>query len=250
MAFGGLLGAVLLIGTGATAAQADDCDFRVQGVLPLPDAVVLRTMRCLVAELARVKRENAELRRRLSAVENLLTELPAPYSSVDGVVTETPGRAIGTASFLLSARTTGGANALQLDQRVLDEVCGTKGGCAVMLAFRQTGLTNDGPKVGLLTGPCQFTFEPGNRAWTLGEGCGMPSRSGVDGDRFATGSEALEPVIVTSGGACLFSESEPARGIGNADGFQPDEGPGFFLVAMPARQPDGIRRFECELVFK
>ncbi len=227
---------------------ADNCNFRVEGIRALPDAVVLRTLRCLVIELDRVQRENAALKRRLGEIESLLNELPAAFSNVDGVITEVPGRAIGTATFVLNARATGGANALPVTQRVLDEVCGTKGGCALSLVFRQIGLFNDAPKASVLTGPCQFTYMPKDRSWTLSEGCGTPGRSGVDGDRFASDAAERDSVILSSGGACLFSESEPGRGIGEADQFQPDQGPGFFLVAMPVRQPDGIRRFQCELV--
>ena len=223
------------------------CDFEVEGAASLPDAVIVRTLRCLVIELNRVRRENTDLRTRLEEVEGLLTELPAEFSNINGEVTEDPERAIGTATFLLSARSTGGANALPIDERALFEVCGASGGCAVSLAFRQIGLFNDEPKDSILTGPCQLTYAPDTREWNLGAGCGTGPISGKDGDRLSSAADA-DPVIVASGGACILSESEPSRSVGTQDGFQRDTAPGLFLVAMPSRQPDGIRRFECELV--
>ncbi len=235
-----------MLPTDASARVA--CDFEVEGAVYLPDAAVVRTLRCLVVELARLKRENAALKRRLAEVEGLLTELPAAYSNVDGVVTEELGRAIGTATFVLSARSTGGANALPIEQRVLDEVCGVSGGCAVSVVFRQIGLFNDEPKDSVLTGPCQFTYAPDDGDWTLGSGCGSGPISGTDGDRLSGEAAAADPVIVSSGGACIFSESAPSRSVGTENGFQRDTAPGLFLVAMPSRQPDGIRRFQCELV--
>ncbi len=228
-------------------AAAVNCDFKVEGAAALPDAVVVRTLRCLVVEINRVRQENAALKRRLDVVEGLLTELPAAYLNVNGEITEEPGRAIGTATFVLSARSTGGPNFLPVEQPVLEEVCGASGGCAVSIAFRQIGLFNDEPKDSVLTGPCQFNYATNSKEWTLGEGCGTGPLSGKDGDRL-TGSVSAGPVIAASGGACIFSESEPRRSVGTEDGFQRDTAPGLFLVAMPARQPNGIRRFECVLV--
>ena len=243
--------AVLIVSLGhpspGVAQERLACDFKVEGVAALPDAVVLRTLRCLVVELNRVRRENAELRQRLGDVDGLLTELPAAFVNDNGQVTEEVGRAIGTATFRLSARSTGGPNTLPVDQRVLEEVCGASGGCAVSVAFRQIGLFNDEPKDSILTGPCQFSYAIESKEWTLGEGCGTGPLSGKDGDRL-TGSVSADPVIAASGEACIFSESEPSRSVGTEDGFQRDTAPGLFLVAMPARQPNGIRRFECELV--
>lgn len=226
---------------------AQNCQFRVETSV-MPEAQRVRILRCLVNELARVRRENAELKRRMSEIEALLVELPAEYANVDGVVSHAEGRAIGRASFLLSARSTGGASALPLDQRVLAEVCGKSGGCAVSVVFRQISLFNAEEKDRVLTGPCQFTYAPATGEWTLGAGCGVAPRSGKDGDQTVSGEDTVEPVLVRSGGACLFAESEPSRSVGREDGFQRDHSPGLFLVAMPARQPEGIRRFECELV--
>ena len=149
---------------------------------------------------------------------------------------------------VLSARTTGGANALPIDQSVLEEMCSRTGGCAVSIAFRQLGLFDGGAKGSVLTGPCQFTYAADSGAWSIGAGCGGGPLSGVDGDQSATAAAATDPVIVSSSGACLLSESEPGRGVGQNGGFARDHRKGLFLIAMPSGQPDGIRRFQCELV--
>ncbi|MEM7719418.1 MAG: hypothetical protein AAF222_09445 [Pseudomonadota bacterium] len=248
-----------LWGCVVTSASASDCSFAVKGASAIPDAAVLRTLRCLVVELDRLQRENAALKerlrrenaaleKRLRAAEALLTELPAAYSNIDGVITQDEGRAIDTATFVLSARSTGGASALPIDQRVLEEVCGTRVGCSISIAFRHISLFNDTPKDSTLTGPCQFTYAPDDGAWSIGGGCETGALSGIDGDRFADEDPTVEPVILGAQGACLFSESAPSRSVGESVAFQSDFSPGLFLVSLPLRQAAGIRRYQCELV--
>ncbi len=230
------------------ASTASNCNFQIRGAAALDDFDVLRTLRCLVRELDKLQRENAALKRRLDEIESKMTELPAAYSNVDGEVTREEGRAIGRASFVLSARSTGGANAMAIDQAVLEEVCGRRGGCAVTLGFRQLSLFDPEPKGSVLTGPCQFTYAAGSGVWSVGAGCGDAPSSGRDGDQKASSELADDPVIVEASGACLLSESEPARSVGQDGSFTRDQRIGLFLVAMPSRQEDGIRRFQCELV--
>ena len=230
------------------ALSAATCDFRTRGLAVLDDFDIARTLRCLVIELDKLKRENAALRRRLDQMDDILVEVPADYSNVDGIVSREEGRAIGRASFVLSARSTGGPNALPVDQTVLEEVCGRNGGCSVLLGFRRTSLFDTEPRYAHLTGPCQFSYSAGRGAWSLGAGCGDAPKSGTDGDETASSAGRSDPVIVEAAGACLFSESAPAQSVGQGDSFTRDHRIGLFLVAMPARQTDGIRRFQCELV--
>lgn len=241
---------ICALALGLSAHQASArvaCAFEIDIPGQLPESRIVYTLECLVIELHTLRQENAALKQRLEEAEALLTELPGEFSNIDGVVTEDPERAIGTARFLLNARASGGPNALPIDERALFEVCGASGGCAVSVAFRQIGLFNDEPKDSVLSGPCQFTYAPDTREWNLGAGCGAGPISGTDGDRLSGNAEA-DPVIAASSGACIFSESEPSRTVGTEDGFRRDTAPGLFLVAMPSRQPAGIRRFECELV--
>lgn len=245
-AAGALIALLMAAAPGSAVAQA--CDFQVDAITPLPDRVVLRVLRCLVRELDTVRRENAALRRDISELRALMAQLPADYANSDGVVTEEPGRAIGRASFVLSARMTGGASVMPVEQRVLEEVCGRSGGCSVTLAFRQISLLDAETKNNVLTGPCQFTYAPGSGKWSLGAGCGDPPRSGKDGDQSAGDDETTDPVLVRSGGTCLFAESDPVRAVGTDRGFHRDHSLGLYLVAIPSLQPDGIRRFQCELV--
>lgn len=239
---------VLLLAVAPGAATAQACNFEVDSFTALPDRVVLGVLRCLVRELDNVRRENAALRRDIEELKALMTQLPANYSNVDGVVTEEVGRAIGRASFVLTARTTGGASVMPLEQRVLDEVCGKSGGCSVTLAFRKISLFDAETKDSVLTGPCTFTYAPGDGKWSLGAGCNDGPRSGKDGDQSAGDDGTTDAVLVRSGGACLFAESDPVRAVGTDTGFHRDHSIGLYLVAMPSLQPDGIRRFECELV--
>ncbi len=134
----------MAIGLSSTQAKARvACAFEIDIPGQLPEARIVYTLECLVVELHRVRQENARLKQRLEAAEALLTELPGEFSNIDGVITEDPDRAIGTAKFGLSARSTGGASALPIDERALFEICGASGGCAVSIAFRQIGLFND-----------------------------------------------------------------------------------------------------------
>ena len=230
------------------ALSAATCDFRTRGIAVLDDFDIARTLRCLVIELDKVKRENAALKRQLDKIADVLTEIPADFSNVDAVVSRVEGRAVGRASFVLSARSTGGPNALPIDQAVLEEVCGRNGGCAVLLGFRRSGLFDNEPRYAHLTGPCQFSYSAGKGAWSLGAGCGDAPKTGTDGDETASSTGERDPVIVEAAGACLLSESAPSQSVGQGDSFTRDHRIGLFLVAMPSRQPDGIRRFQCELV--
>lgn len=227
---------------------AASCSFETRGAAALDDFDVLRTLRCLVNAVDRLESENAALKRRLEEVESVMTELPAEYSNIDGEVTREDGRAVGTARFLLSARSTGGANALPIDQAVLEEVCSASGGCSVSLEFRELSLFDSETKGSLLVGPCRFTYTAGKGDWSLGEGCGNSASSGKDGDQFATTDPDVASIIFSSSGGCLFAESEPSRGGAQGDTFIRDHRLGLFLVAMPSLQPNGIRRFQCELV--
>ncbi|MEO0918108.1 MAG: hypothetical protein AAFY31_14150 [Pseudomonadota bacterium] len=232
-------------------SHAATCKFDIHSTVGLPDTVVLRTLRCLVSELDRVKRENAKLKRRLQDIEGQVQAVPAPFSNIDGTVTEDPERAVGTATFIVSARSTGGASSLPIDQRALADLCGVKGGCSLSITFRQLSLFDETAKDTVLTGPCQFTYTPDDGAWSLGSTCGEAGpRNGIDGDRFATDDMAAETVILSSGEACLLSESAPSRSVGEGGAFQSDFSRGLFLVSMPARRSDGLRRFTCELVLK
>jgi hypothetical protein len=243
-----LLCALLCCSLAPRTANATNCNFRMQGLVGLDEATVLRTLRCLVTELDKLQRENAALKKRLAEVEGVIKELPAPYSNVEGKVTEEPGRAIGKASFTISARSSGGASALPIEQRVLEEVCGKSGGCSVSVAFRQISLFDAEPKDILLTGPCQFTYAADTGAWSIGSVCSEAPASGEDGDQSVTGDDDVDPVLLQAAGGCLLSESEPRRAVGQEAGFARDHSKGLFLVAMPSRQVGGIRRFQCELV--
>lgn len=211
---------------------------------------MLRTLRCLVNRLDRVQRENADLRKRLSEVEALLGELPSTFANIDGVITREEGRAIGRASFILSARSTGGANALPLDQDVLEELCARDGGCALSVGFRSISLFGNELRAAEISGPCQFAYDAESGDWTIGQGCEGGAATGTDGGSRAGADPVEGAVVATSREACLFTESAPARSVGSDGVFESDHARGMFLVAIPERQPNGISRFQCELLLQ
>jgi hypothetical protein len=213
------------------------------------DTEVIETLRCMNSEIARLKRDQARLEQRLKELERLETRFPEDYANVDGKVTEEPGRAIGRASFVLTARSTGSASVLPVEQRVLEEVCGKSGGCSLSVIFRQFSLFDGEAKETVLTGPCQFIYARSSGAWAIGEGCAVDGTSGTDGDQLAVTGESSGSVITASGGACLFAESEMARAR-SEDTIARDGSRGLFLLSVPSRQPDGIRRYTCELAMK
>lgn len=221
-----------------------DCDYEVG--FYVDDVELLRTLRCLNTEIERLKRNQAVLDRKLKSFERLMAELPTDYANRDGVVTEEPGRPIGRASFLLTARATGSASVLPIEQRVLEEVCGKAGGCTLSITFRQFSIFDGAATETILTGPCQFSYTPQTGAWGLGEACESGgATSGVDGDQRAVGSGEGD-VIAVSGGACVLAESDLARAT-EGDTLARDGSRGIFLLSIPSLQPDGVRRFECEL---
>ena len=238
-----LVAAVALMLPGAAVAQ---CEVRAD-FGGISDLEMLQVLRCLNNEVVKLRRDQTRLEQRLQEYDRLLSQMPAEYSNADGQVTEEPGRAIGRASFVLTARATGSASALQIEQRVLEEVCGKSGGCALSLTFRQFSMFDGAAKGTVLIGPCQFSYDAATGAWGVGDACsGGGATSGVDGDQRGVGGDAGD-VIAQSGGACVLSESDLARASG-VDAIARDGSRGLFLLSIPSRQADGIRRFNCELV--
>lgn len=237
--------AVFLLLLAVPRAAEAQCPFDVN-YGGIGDDQIIKTFRCLNAEIARLKRDQARLEARVKEFDRLMTQLPAEYVNADGKVTEEPGRAIGRASIKLTARATGSASVLPVDQRVLEEVCGKAGGCSLSVIFRQFSLFDGDAVETILTGPCQFTYSRTNGDWAIGEGCAVDAASGTDGDQLALAGDTSGSVIAASGGACLFAESELARAKSD-DSLARDGSRGLFLLSVPSRQPDGVRRYSCEL---
>ncbi len=238
----GLLGALALFP--ATGARAD-CKLEVTPPGDFSARQMLNFSRCINRELNRLRRENAKLEERIAELELIAAQMPAAYSNIDGVVEEEPGRAIGRASFVVSARVSGGSSSLPIDQRVLTEVCGESGGCQLSLVFRQFRLFEDAVKEAVISGPCQFIYSPDTGHWVTGEGCNpVGAARGVDGDQRTGAQDATGAIVAEAGGACLFAESAAARSISAAGDVGRDHSMGMFLLSVPQRQPAGIRRFQ------
>ena len=130
----------------------------------------------------------------------------------------------------------------------MEELCDKSGGCQLSLAFREFSLFGNEPKNPKISGPCLFQYTAESGEWVRGEGCGEDGAThGIDGDQRAV-LDAQASEIAEASGACLLAESAAIRDIGAEVGFERDHAKGLFLVSVPSRQPDGVRRYECELV--
>ncbi|MEM9426547.1 MAG: hypothetical protein AAGA06_07575 [Pseudomonadota bacterium] len=242
------LGLVLSSVAFSTPAAASDCTLRNRHLL-IDEGALFRFLRCLTGEVNALRRENQALKRRVAALEEIAGEVPATFSNFDGQITRVEGRVIARASFVLSARSTGGPSALPLDQDVVETLCARDGGCSVTVGFRQMSLFGNDPKNADISGPCQFTYDAGSGDWSVGEGCEGGKASGRDGGTRTSAQAGPGDVIASSLSACVLAESAPARSVGSGGGgFENDHARGLFLVSRPSQQPDGITRFQCELL--
>ena len=226
-----------------------NCNAEMRAI-EVDQAGIRKNIACLNDSINALIRENTRLKKRVKALENLVGALPAPWSNVDGVITADPDRPIGSATFLLSSRSTGGASALAIDQEVMEGLCNTGGGCTLVVSFKQLSLFNKTPKESVLSGPCQFTYAPKSGDWTVGAGCGAQAATGNDGDGGLGGEAANSVEIAVAGGACILADSGLAKAVGAEEGLAPDRSKGLFLIAMPSRQSGPSRRFQCEVALE
>ena len=240
----------------AVSAQARECRFEIKSrnTSGIHSGIVLPPTfyRCLLAEIRDLKAEQARIRRIIAEFERVLGKLPVDYLNEDGKVTVEPNRPIGSANFSLASRTTGGANSLEIDQAVLEELCSRRSGCELVILFKQIGLRSPEPVNWISSGPCIFNYTVKTGEWVLSEGCGARgSLAGVDGDEAAASSGTPNDAIADAANACLLSESD----VGGFDAtgeraLVRDHTKGMFLIAMPSRQEQGIRRFQCDLLIR
>jgi hypothetical protein len=233
-----------------TDAQIRNCQLEINSQYYSDGEAMQEFLRCLNNRITDLHKTNNQLQRRIAKLEAVAGNLPTAWSNEDGVITEEPGRPIGNASFLLSARSTGGANSLAIEQRVLEEVCGTSGGCTLTIAMNQLSLFDKKPKESAVSGPCQLTYKPDSGDWAVSGGCGGAPQSGIDGDG-GLGSDGGNSVeIAAAGGACILADSGLSKTVGGDEELTSDRSKGLFLIAMPSRQSGAERRFQCELSFE
>lgn len=204
---------------------------------------------CLLAEIRDLQREQQRFRRTIAEFERALGEMPVDYRNEDGNVTVEPDRRIGKAILVLSARLTGGASSLEVDQAVLEELCSSRGGCEISIFFQAFGVRDTDLTEMVASGPCIFSYTSTTGAWARGEGCDPEgSLNGIDGDNAVAGAGQNSSVIATAGGACLLAESDARRQfVSPSNELQRDHSKGLFLLAIPSRQEQGTRRFRCNL---
>jgi len=233
----------------AVPAQARECRFHAGRSTEI---ALKNVVRCVLAEIRDLKAEQARTRRVIAEYERVLGELPVDYLNEDGKVTVEPNKPVGSANFLLTSRTTGGANSIEIDQAVLEELCSRRSGCEIMILFKQISLLSSEPLNSISSGPCFFNYASATGEWVLGEGCGTRgSLTGIDGDEAAASSGLPNDAIADAANACLLSESDLGRfGASGERAFVRDHTKGMFLIAMPSRQEQGIRRFQCDLLIQ
>ena len=232
----------------AADAQVRTCRLEINSQYDSDSQVMQKFLRCLNSRISDLQNANKRLQRRIAALEGLVGELPAPWSNVNGVITQEPDRPIGSATFLLSSRSTGGANALAIDQDVMEGLCDQSGGCTLVVTYKQLSVFNKTPTDSEISGPCQFTYNKTSGDWVVGAGCGADQAiSGSDGDGGLARDESRSFEIATAGGACVLADSGLEKAVGDHGGLAPDRGKGLFLIAMPSRQSGVNRRFQCEM---
>jgi hypothetical protein len=214
-----------------------------------PDGAFLR---CLLDENAALRRDLRRLRDRVGALEAELAATPAPYADRDGRIEAVPGRPVGSAVFVLTARATGRPASLPLDHEVVRALCGRSGGCRLALAEAAEGLRTADPALRLAVGPCAFSYDAESGGWARAEGCSGGTLAGVDGDGAppAPAAAGSGGAIIATAGRCALADAaaqdapRPA-GAAVAAELAPDRSRGLFLLALPA--PGGSARFRCEL---
>ena len=228
-----------------------------QCVLPHPHPGLVRDVPprsfflCLLAEIRDLKRKQAELERIVPEYKRLIAELPVPYVNDNGKVSVEEGRKIGSATFILTARQTGGASSLPVDQDVMEALCAGRHRCEISLILREIGLFSAEPTSSTISGPRLFDYDARTGDWIRGDGCVGGTLRGVDGESYAGATTGGADIITEAGEGCLLADADKHRTIGAAhDLFERDHGKGLFLVAMPERRTDGRARFRCDLVIE
>lgn len=261
------LATLLICLLAALPAAARDCSGALPRGVPLRSYVLRDAVDCLISELRVLQRNQSRMAEELDRTRRALAvaqaAIPVDYLNEDGRITLPENRPIGRASFVLSARTTGGPASLALDRAVVAELCGDAGGCSLRLARRDLGLAAAPPDG---TGPCLFLFDSASGGWFRSAGCGDAAARGIDGNGGAIGSGGGE-ILAKAGGACLLADADARRGPGPApdQGAGPNAGPnagpdtafltsdqtpGLFLIAAPERTADRAPRFRCELILE
>ncbi len=202
--------------------------------------------KCLRAQVEELERRQKELEQIILEFQRLIAEFPAPYLNDNGTVTVEPGRRIGTANFFLDARLTGGISSLPIEQPVLEQLCAAQQ-CRLSLAFHVIGFRTGEPIESTSVGPCNFSYNAASGAWIRGTGCSDDALNGKDGNAAAGTGEDGADIIIAAGEACLLTDAAARTTGASRELFERDHAVGLFLIAVPERRTDGIRRFRCNL---
>jgi hypothetical protein len=235
---------LILFFLAAGAAHARDCE---------PPEVYDETIRglrdfaeCAIAEIADLKREQAGLQDKIDTLEKALADVPGRLSNDNGRVTRSGGDTLARADFAVDGRVRQGAAALDIDQKVLEELC--SGGCSFTLVLTAVGLRAADPAPVFAVGPCVLQYKPESGIWARSGACGE-TVTGVDGDGAPTGSPGGE-IIAAAGSGCILADSAPRRTVDpETETLGPDRKQGLFLIADAALWQGEEDRFRCDLRF-
>jgi hypothetical protein len=224
------------------AAQARDCDpprVTFDEVLGLRDF-----SRCLLAEIADLKREQARLLGEIGKLQKRVASVPGEFVNENGRVTLLGGDDLVRASFAVTSRARDGAIALGIDQAVLEELCAKS--CTLSLTLTAVGLRQADPAPVFAVGPCVFRYNGASGVWARSDACGKATM-GVDGNGRPRGRSGGE-VIVAAAEACLLADSEPSRDLeAERQSLGRDLERGLFLIADAAYWDGDEARFRCDL---
>jgi hypothetical protein len=229
-----------LIASGA--AHARDCE------APDFDGKEVRGLRtfsaCILDEVKTLKREQAKLLDEIERLEEALAGVPGEIRNVNGRVSRLGGDNLAQASFTVEARVREGAEALEIDQKALEDLCAI--GCTLTLVLSAEGLRPSDPAATVAVGPCLFRYASESGVWARSGACGE-AVTGIDGNGAPTGISGGE-IIVTAGEACLLADSEPRREVDPETGIlSRDREAGLFLIADPMLWKGSEDRFRCEM---
>lgn len=233
------------------SAQARECILPEAKSIMVNESPPRAFFKCLLAEIRDLKRKQAELERIIPEYRRLVAELPAPYLNDNGKVTVEKGRKIGSATFILTARQTGGASSLPIDRDVLVFLCSGGKRCEVSLILREISVFSDAPLNSTISGPCQFDYDAQTGEWIRGEGCSGGVLRGTDGESSAGAKTGGADIITEAGEGCLFADADKHRTVGtDRELFERDHSKGLFLIAAPERRTERRARFRCDLVIE
>ena len=241
--------AILLSLLGLSGAEARNCVMPPASLKQSTEQFgAYNTLACALAEINDLKAEQAQLRAEVNRLKRAVRELPGEFRNEDGKISKPDGGKIGSATFLLTARSGLGSASLPIEQSLLAELCSGGGGCSVTVLYEAEGIRLGETTETIAVGPCSLSYNPTSGSWARGDGCGEAGvPTGIDGNGSPVSGGGGE-TIAAAGGACVLADADAGRSVGGSGEFLGgDSARGFHLIAAPALREKTGGRFRCEL---